>query len=112
MALTVIFCVCILTFTIPSWLPVVSKRRLSPALWRALVALTFSSLLQMIFNVCVGTGLLTLDHSLRFAAVGSPCCVMALVLARDDPRREREYKRVVLGATLGLVMWLIFITLH
>jgi hypothetical protein len=112
MALTVIFGAVILAFTVPARLPIISKRQLSPALWRALIALTISSLLQMIFNVCVGTGLLLLENSLRFAAVGAPCCVMALVLAQNDPQKAREYYRVLLGAILGLFMWLFFITLH
>jgi hypothetical protein len=76
------------------------------------MALTISSLLQITFSICLGAGLLMLGYSLRFAAVGAPCCVMALVLVRNDPQKAREYYRVLLGAILGLFMWLFLVTLH
>jgi hypothetical protein len=107
--MVVLFAILILIFTIPAWLPILS---ISPALWRARIAFTFSSLLQIAFDVCVGKQVLTLDYSLKFAAVGIPCCVMAVVLARADPTKASAYRRVALGATVGLAMWLFFITLH
>ena len=111
MTLTVIFAAAILTFTFLAWLPIVQRRGLSPPLWRALIALTFSSLLQMAFIICVGT-LFTLDYSLRFATVGLPCCVMSLVLARTDAAKAKAYRQIVLGASWGIAIWIVFITLH
>ena len=112
MTLTIIFVIFILAFTIRAWLPIISNRQLSLKYWIAILALTFSSLLQIVFNVCVGTGRLPLDYSLRFAAVGSPCCLIALVLASIDSKKVDTSKGVVVGAILGLLMWYVFITLH
>ena len=94
---------------IPAWLPIISKRQLSPGLWKAIIALTFSSLLQIIFVVCVGMRLLTLHHSLKFAAVGIPCCLVAFVLVF---REISKTSGIISGAGLGLAVWLLLITLH
>jgi hypothetical protein len=107
--MAVLLSVLVVTCAIPAWLPIISKRQLSPGLCKAIIALTFSSLLQIIFVVCVGMRLLTFDHSLKFAAVGIPCCLLAFVLAFRETRRTSG---IILGAGLGLAMWLLFITLH
>jgi hypothetical protein len=108
----ILLVVLILALSIPAWLPVILRRRLSPALWRSSIAFTFSSLLHLVFAICVDKRLLTLDYSLKFAALGIPCCVMALVLARRGVIQTGEPRGVVVSSTLGLIMWLFFITVH
>jgi hydrogenase/urease accessory protein HupE len=112
MALTVIFSIAIGMFTIPMWLPINSGRQLPTTYWAAVVALTFSSLLQIVFNVCVDTELIPLAYSLRFAAVGAPCCLIAMLLAIINSPKANESRRVIGCAIAGLTMWLIFTTLH
>lgn len=65
--LSVIFSVAIGLFTIPVWEPITSGRQLLPTYWAAVIALTFSSLLQIVFNVCVDRDLIPLAYSVKFA---------------------------------------------
>jgi hypothetical protein len=74
--------------------------------------LTLSSLLQIAFIVLVGKQALPLNYSLKFAALGIPFCVLALVLARRGKQSTNRPQGAVAGAWLGLVMWMFLITLH
>jgi hypothetical protein len=112
MALTVIFSIAIGLFTIPVWEPITSGRRLSPIYWAAVIALTFSSSLQIVFNVCVDRELIPLAYSVKFAAVGAPCCLIAMLVAIINSAKANEFRLVIGCAIMGLTMWLIFTTLH
>src|SRR2546423_192704 len=112
MQLAIIFTIAIWMFTIPVWRPIISGRQLPATYWTSIIALTFSSLLQIVFTICVGTDLIPLAYSLRFAVVGAPCCLIAIVLAIIKPAKAGESRQVIGCAFLGLTMWLIFITLH
>ena len=112
MALSVIFAIAIGMFTIPAWRPIIFGRQLPTAYWAAVTALTFSSLLQIAFDVSVGTELIPLAYSLKFASVGAPCCAIAIVLAMTNSAMASEFRQVIGCAIIGLMMWLIFVTLH
>jgi hypothetical protein len=74
--------------------------------------LTVSSLLQIAFISLVHEDVLTLDYSLKFAALGVPFCVVALVLASRGKPSSDGPRRPVLEASLGLAMWMFLTTLH
>jgi hypothetical protein len=108
----VLFSSLILAFAIPAWVPIIRNRQLWPKLRTPVITVTFSALLQLVFVNCVARGLFTLDYSLRFAAVGIPCSVLALVLRPKDTVTWRSRIGVILGSLLSLAMWLLLITLH
>jgi hypothetical protein len=80
--------------------------------WIALISFTISSLLQLTFNVCLDKHLILLDSSLKFAVVGGPFGLIALLLAITKSMKAEGSKELTVGASLGLVMWYIFVTLH
>ena len=74
--------------------------------------LTLSSLVQFVFIVCVGARLIPLDYSLRFAAVGIPCAVIAIGFALSREQNFAMPREASIGSTMGLVVWLLLITMH
>jgi len=71
-----------------------------------------SSLIQLVFIACVGARLITLDYSLRFAAVGVPCVVIAIVFALSKEHELTMPRGALIGSSLGLAIWLLLITMH
>lgn len=69
-------------------------------------------LLQLIFIVRVGSGTLTLDYSLRFAAGGIPCDIASLILAARTNRNDNRPQGLVISASIGLFIWLALVSLH
>lgn len=104
--------ICVLLFTIPAWWLTVSKRPISTAALKPILSFTLSSLLQIAFIVLVGKDMLPLSYSLKFAVLGIPFCVLALVLVRRAKQSSDPPRGVVAGAWLGLAMWMFLITLH
>ncbi|SRR6266487_4554272 len=107
-----IFIAAVVAISIPAWLPVIQDDPLSLSHRRAVTAFTVSSLLQIVFLIYVEKQTITLDYSSRFAAIGVPCCILALALKHKDITRQYKSGGIMLGATLGLVMWFFLITLH
>ena len=112
--LDVAFSALILVSVIPAWVPIAWNHQLWPKLGRPVIAVTLSALVQLAFVNCVARGLFTLDYSLRFAAVGIPCSVLALVLGSKakDSVGSRARVSVVVSSWLNLLIWLFLITLH
>jgi hypothetical protein len=102
-----IFVGAIFLFAIPAWLPVV----LNPKSWlrvrSAVIAFTVSDILQLVFVIGVGVRLFPLDFSIRFAAVGAPFCIVAMVLGVAGGNVG-----VIVSGFLSLLGWLFFILLH
>lgn len=79
--------------TVFPWQDVLFRRApISYASFRPVLLLSLSSLLQVIFIVLVDRNVLTLDYSLRFAALGLPLCILALALA-SRRKRDRDLVR-------------------
>lgn len=57
-------------------------------------------LLQIVFLIYVEKQTITLDYSSRFAALGVPCCILALVLKHKDITRQYKSGGIMLGAIL------------
>jgi hypothetical protein len=72
---------CVLLFTVPAWHPVFVGTSNSSASLRSAILLTLSFILQLVFIVLVGRNLLLLEYFLKFAALGLPLCIWALVSA-------------------------------
>ena len=102
----------IVASAIPAWVPIIRDRKLWPKLRGPVSAITLSALLQLVFINGVTGGLFTLDYSLRFAAVGIPCGVLALALTHKESGPWHCRVGVAAGSSLSLVMWLFLITLH
>jgi hypothetical protein len=102
----------ILVFAIPAWVPIVWNRQRWPKLRRPLIATTLSALVQLAFVNCVQTGLFTLDYSLRFAAAGIPCSILALVLGSKSNASSRARGTVIVSSSLPLLVRLFLITVH
>ncbi len=101
----------ILAFAIPAWTPVVWETNLWPKLWKPLSLVTLSLIGELAFVNSITFGPLTLDYSLRFAAVGIPLSILAIVLVL---RRSIGPAAVglVISSVLCLTMWFFLITVH
>jgi hypothetical protein len=96
----------------PAWYSLIKEGPL-PRSYRISVSfLTLSLLLQLVFITCVGARLITLDYSLRFAAVGIPCAVIAIGFAFIKEQEFATPRGASIGSSLGLVIWLLLITMH
>jgi len=103
----------IVLFAIPVWAPIVWNRQRWLMLKGPLIAVTLSALVQLAFVNGVQTlGLFTLDYSLRFAAVGIPCSLLALALVSKDSVSRSARIGVIGSSLLIFAMWLFLITVH
>ena len=110
----IIFSAFVLAFALPAWVPIVRNHQLWSKLKKPVLAVTLSALLQLIFINLVGLGRLTLEYSLLFAALGSPCCVLALFLgvnAKSSVGSPAAYG-IMLASALGFYVWFFLITAH
>ena len=112
LSLAVVLIACVGLFTVFTWQPILLRRPISWASFRPVLVLTLSSLLQATFIVLVGRNLLTLDYSLKFAALGLPLCFLALVLANRRKGANDLPRGTVICVSLGLVMWIFLTTAH
>ena len=104
--------ICVLLFTVPAWHSVFVRTSNSSASLKPAVLLSLSSILQLVFIVLVGRELLLLEDSVKFAALGIPMCVWALVSASRKKLGARAPRSTVYCVVSGLIMWLFLITLH
>ena len=74
----------------------------------SVLLLTLSSLLQAVFIILVGKGILFLDWSTKFAAPGLPVSIAALVLAI----RKKQPSGLVPCAIVAIGMWCFLCTVH
>lgn len=111
-SVSVVLCACVFLFTVLAWYPILVGTPNSSATLRPAILLSLSSIVQLTFIVLVGRQLLLLEYSIKFAALGLPLCIWALVSAI-----RKKLAAPVLCVTLycviaGLVMWLFLITVH
>jgi hypothetical protein len=108
----ILFTLLVIIFATPAWVPIIRNRQLWPKLRQSLIALSLSGALQLVFVNGVALELFLLNYSLRFAAIGVPCSVLALVLCARSGVSSSARVGVVVSSWLSLAMWLLFITLH
>ncbi len=99
-------------FTIPLWTPRRYGHHPSPAYWAAVVAVSASSLLQVTFALLVYEETFPLAYSTKFAAVGIPCCVAAIAAGVLGKIRGFETGRPMVSGFAGVLVWLVFVTIH
>ena len=110
--MTAVIAVFILLSAIPAWAPIVRNHQTWPLFRPSLVLFAASAVLQLVFVGCVGAGWLLLGHSVRFAEIGIPCCMLAIVLALTSRKGAAKSIGLIVSSSLGLAVWLFFITLH
>lgn len=96
----------------PAWYSLIKKRQLPRSYRISVMFLTLSALIQLVFIVCVGARLVTLDYSPRFAAVGIPCAVIAIGFSLNNERNFTIPRGALVGSSIGLVIWVLLITMH
>jgi len=111
LGLAIVLIACVGMFTLFTWQPMF-LRPISWTSFRPVLFLTLSSVLQVTFIVLVGKDVLTLDYSLRFAALVLPLCIFALVLASRRKGAGDLPHGTVTCISLGLVMWMFLVTVH
>jgi len=109
--LDVILSVLILAFTIPAWAYAVGSKQSWSRLWKSVSLVTASLLVALLFVNLSTFGPLTLDWSLRFAALGGTLSILALTLVREW-RIGAAPVGVGISCGLSLAMWWFLITLH
>jgi hypothetical protein len=112
LGLAIVLIACVGMFTLFTWQPMFLRRPISWTSFSPVLFLTLSSVLQVTFIVLVGKNMLTLDYSLRFAALGLPLCIFALVLASRRKGAGDLPHGTVTCISLGLVMWMFLVTVH
>jgi hypothetical protein len=112
LGLAVVLIAYVVCSTLFTWQPIFLRRRTSRASFRPILFLTLSSVLQVTFIVLVGRDVLPLDYSLRFAALGVPFCILALVLASRSKGASDLPRGTATCISLGLVMWIFLTTVH
>jgi hypothetical protein len=98
--------------SLPAWMSLTAIRKLSADFGLSIACWLVAVLLQLIFIVRVGSGTLTLDYSLRFAAGGIPCDIASLILAARTNRNDNRPQGLVISASIGLFIWLALVSLH
>ena len=95
---------------IPLSIPLFKRDSLSSQYWKSACIAALSSGLQAVFVVSVAKNVPTLNYSVRFAAIGVPACILAIVLAIKGNDRWRA--GVTMTSSIGLFIWAILVTLH
>jgi hypothetical protein len=96
----------VLAFGIPAWIPVILRADLRSRIWKPACFVTLSLLEAAWFL----NGRFPLYYSLRFAAVGTPLSIFAIVLVRRTAVSARIW--VVITSALSLLVWWLIITAH
>jgi hypothetical protein len=109
--LDVILSVLIVWCIIPAWAFLVGSKQSWPKLWRPVSLVTASLFVALLFVNLITFGPLTLDWSLRFAALGATLSILALILVREW-RIGTAAIGVGISCGLSLVMWWFLISLH
>lgn len=82
-------------------------------LLRASVALfSINIVLQFVFIILVGAGLLTLSYSISFAMIGVPACLLALAAAFSTRAVTARTAGVTAGGLGSLLLWGFLCTVH
>jgi len=102
----------VLASVVPALLSFLSKVHIWPGYRISVIACTLSALLQIVFIVLVDRQSLLLSRSIRFAAVGVPCCILALFVAGRGNSRDNKPRGAIASASLGIAIWMILVTLH
>lgn len=111
-SVALVLSICCVAFSVFPWQPILFRRPNSSVSLSPLLFLTLSSVLQIAFIVLVGAHFLTLDYSIRFAALGLPSGILALILAKRRSRQIDLPCGTVTCIVLGLLMWGFLITVH
>jgi hypothetical protein len=106
-AATAFYAAVVLALAIPACLSVLIHRQAWPRLRSSAIAFCISEILQLVFVICAGMDWVALHHSRVFAAVGAPCCVVAVVLGV----KGRNIGAVI-SACLSMLGWLFFVSVH
>ncbi|MFZ3213515.1 MAG: hypothetical protein WA188_18580 [Terriglobales bacterium] len=97
---------------VPAW-PMFSRTsQLESQLRTSLIAFAISELLLLIFLAALCVRFLTLNYSIKFAAVGVPCCILAFALAATRAPRGADSGAVAVGSALNFVMWVFLCMVH
>jgi hypothetical protein len=107
--ITAILIALVAASAVPACVPLLRHLPVSSKYWNVAAIFSVSLFLQAALIVCVAKQFLTLDYSVKFAMIGVPCCVLALVVAK----KGRDYTHgAIFSPSIGLVIWLILIMLH
>ena len=109
--LDVFLTVVTLSCAIPAWLQMILQKGDWQKLLIPVSLLTASLFVAVIFENLITFGPLTLDYSLRFAALGIPLGIFGIVFAlRQNVCRDAPWIWISSGASL--VVWGLLVTMH
>lgn len=98
-------------FVMPAWISAARSKSQEQTLWMPAAFVTLSLLDAAIFVILIAIRSLTVDYSVRFAAVGIPLGILAFVLVRKR-RVGSQGAGVRVSSALSLITWWFLITLH
>lgn len=108
--LDVILCAVIVASSAPLWRAQISDGKKGVPI--AFMLVLVSAALQLMFANLISIGHLQVLYSAAFAAIGVPCCIVALILALRDTENLKRSDPVVISAIIELAIWLVFVSLH
>ena len=110
--MTAILLVTIIAFGLPAWIPG-SRGKYSEQvpLW-AFGLTALNEVLQLVFVAAVGTNLIPLYYSSRFALVGMPLCVAGGIIGLVSLVRYGVGIGCLVTDAFGVFCWLFLVSMH
>lgn len=110
--MTGILLAAIIVFGLPAWIPFVRGKYSAKLLQSAFFLIFLSQVLQSFFVAAVGTNLIPLYDSARFAAAGVPLCIVAGILGFVGWMRQLHGMGCILAGILSVFIWLFLVSIH
>ena len=110
--MTSILLAAVVGFGLPAWIPFVRGKYSAKLLQSAFFLIFLSQVLQFFFVAAVGTSLIPLYYSGRFAAVGVPLCIVGGILGLMGWMRQLHGMGCILAGILGVFVWLFLVSMH
>ena len=110
--MTGILMAAIIVFALPAWIPFVRGKYSAKLLQCAFFLVFLNQVLQFFFVAAVGTNLIPLNYSGRFALVGITLCAAAVILGFMGWKRQLLGMGSILSAALSVFVWLFLVSAH
>jgi hypothetical protein len=107
-----ILLVTIFVFGLPAWIPFVRGKYSAHLLMWAFRLIVVNEVLQLVFVATVGTNLIPLYYSSRFALLGLPLCIAGGIVGLIGLVRHRVGIGCLLTAAFSVLCWLFLVSMH
>jgi hypothetical protein len=110
--MTTILLVAICVFGLPAWIPGFRGKYSEPLLGWAFGLIALNEILQLIFVAAVGTDLIPLYYSARFALVGLTLCLAGGIIGLTGGMRHGVGIGCLVTDAFSMFCWLFLVSMH